>query len=90
MVNVALTALPKASPAVCNVNPARRFVGLPPMKNINWKNIITILIVAVLAAIFIVPLIRPLIQKIPLIGKYAAVVFCFTLALTSHLVRMSC
>lgn len=41
------------------------------MKNINWKNIVTILIVASLAAIFIVPLLRPLLQKIPLIGKYA-------------------
>jgi len=41
------------------------------MKNINWKNVITIVVVGSLAAIFIVPLLRPLVQKIPVIGKYA-------------------
>lgn len=42
------------------------------MKNINWKNIGTIVVVAVIAGVFIVPLARPLLAKIPVLGKYAA------------------
>ncbi|HEV2691547.1 MAG TPA: hypothetical protein VG347_01485 [Verrucomicrobiae bacterium] len=67
-----MNALPKAAPAVFNINPAVAVrSGFPPMKNINWKNIGTIVIVAALVAVFLVPLIRPLFQKIPVIGKWA-------------------
>ena len=41
------------------------------MKSINWKNIITIAVVAVVATIFRVPLVRPLLARIPVVGKYA-------------------
>ena len=41
------------------------------MKNINWSNILTIAIVGTLAAIFLVPLVKPIIQKLPVVGKYA-------------------
>jgi len=43
------------------------------MKNINWKNVFTIVVVSSLTAIVVVPIvapmIRPLLQKIPVIGS---------------------
>lgn len=42
------------------------------MKNINWSNIITIAVVATLAVIFIVPRVKPLLAKLPVVGKYLA------------------
>jgi hypothetical protein len=65
--------LPKAPPAVRNLNSPRRFPArLSPMKNINWKNIALIALVAVLVAVFIVPLVKPFLAKIPFLGKYVS------------------
>ena len=41
------------------------------LKKINWPNVAMIAVVATLAAVFIVPLVRPLLAKLPVIGKYA-------------------
>jgi hypothetical protein len=38
---------------------------------INWGNVLLIAVVATVAAVFIVPLARPWLQKIPVLGKYA-------------------
>ena len=40
-------------------------------KNINWKNIATIAVVAVLVFILYPRFVRPLLQKLPFIGSYA-------------------
>ena len=40
------------------------------MKNINWKNILTILVVGAIGAILLAPYIKPLLQKIPVVGAW--------------------
>ena len=39
------------------------------LKNLNWSNILTIAIVALLMIGLVYPLIKPLLQKIPVIGS---------------------
>ena len=41
------------------------------MKNIDWKGIAVTVGIVIVTVIFIVPLVRPLVSKIPLVGKYA-------------------
>lgn len=40
------------------------------MKDINWKNILTILFVAVFVAPIVAPFVLPQVRKLPLIGKF--------------------
>lgn len=42
------------------------------LKRINWANVAFIVGVSTLTVLFIVPFVRPLVQKFPVIGKYAA------------------
>ncbi len=39
------------------------------LKNLNWSNIATIAIVSIIAVGLVYPLIKPLLQKIPVIGS---------------------
>ena len=41
------------------------------MKNIDWKGILITALVAIVAVVFIYPLVRPFVQKIPVVGKWA-------------------
>lgn len=41
------------------------------MKNIDWKGIAVTVGIVIVTVIFIVPLVRPLVSKIPFVGKYA-------------------
>jgi hypothetical protein len=47
--------------------------AIPPLmkflKNLNWSNILTIAIVTVLMIGIVYPIIKPLLQKIPVIGS---------------------
>ncbi len=44
------------------------------MKNVNWKNIGTIVVISALTAIVIVPIVapmvKPVLKKIPVLGGY--------------------
>ena len=41
------------------------------MKNIDWKGIAVTVGIVIVTVIFIVPFVRPLIAKIPVVGKFA-------------------
>ncbi len=42
------------------------------LKNINWGNVAMIAVVAVIVGVFIVPRARPLIAKVPFLGKFVS------------------
>jgi hypothetical protein len=42
------------------------------LKNFNWSNTLWILAIVLIAVLFVVPLVKPLVQKIPFLGKYAS------------------
>ena len=41
------------------------------MKNINWKGILITAGVAIVAVVFVYPMIRPYVQKLPVVGRLA-------------------
>ena len=38
---------------------------------IDWKTILLTFVISIIAVVFIYPLVRPLLVKIPVVGKYA-------------------
>lgn len=42
------------------------------MKEINWKNIAVIAVVSILAVTLVYPMVKPWLQKLPVVGTYFA------------------
>ena len=42
------------------------------LKDINWKNILTIVVVGVVIVPIVYPMVKPLLNKLPVVGKYFA------------------